>query len=125
MDILYWAFIFYILGAITRTAYGFLAKVIEAPEGELKFDAKYYATLLISILTSLVAAVATFAALPLPQTSSLLLVFVATFPVGYAINDVTNRGVNIFTSNANNRATLAEAKTAECESKEAPSHGKP
>ncbi len=105
MDILLWAFVFYTLGILSRTIYGFLAKIIETPEGELKFDIKYWATFLVSILMSFVAGAATFGNVSLPSTANLTLIFLTTYPLGYLINDATNRGVNILTTAAANKAS--------------------
>jgi len=46
------ALIFYIAGAVIRTAYGFLAKIATTPTNELQFDVKYWETMIMSIIVS-------------------------------------------------------------------------
>jgi hypothetical protein len=36
-----------------------------------------------------------------------MLIFLASFPVGYMINDATNRGINVFTQTALNKESTA------------------
>ena len=93
MDILIWALIFYSAGAVIRTAYGFLAKIATTPSGELQFDVKYWATMIMSIIVSFMGAIGTFA-LVIPPGINLVAVFLMAFPSGYALNDAANRGIN-------------------------------
>ncbi len=97
MDIVLLAFIFYIAGAITRTVVAYLAKIVTAPEGTITFNAKYWATMILSVILSFVAGVGTFTAVPIPAATSWVLVLAATFPLGYAINDGINITVDVAT----------------------------
>ncbi len=94
MDNLMYALIFYCLGAVTRTVYGFMAKIVTSGDSGLQFDAKYWATMVMSIIVSFMGAVGTFA-LVIPPDMSSAAVFLMAFPSGYAINDATNRGIGL------------------------------
>ena len=94
MDNLMWALIFYSAGAVIRTVYGFLAKIATRPSGELQFDVKYWATMIMSIIVSFMGAIGTFA-LVIPPDINFVAVFLMAFPSGYALNDVANRGINL------------------------------
>lgn len=114
MDTLLIALIFYIAGAITRTLVAYLLKVLSTPDDQLKFDTKYWVTLIISIVLTIVTGIGAFSAVSstIPVGASILAVFMMTFPAGYAISDLTNRGVNTIQENAANKAT-AQAEQAE------------
>ena len=119
MDNLMLALIFYIAGAVIRTAYGFLAKIATTPTSELQFDVKYWATMIMSIIVSFMGAIGTFA-LVIPPGINLVAVFLMAFPSGYALNDAANRGINLVqgisaksASDATNKALEAnKAKVA-------------
>lgn len=86
MDNLMLALIFYIAGAVIRTAYGFLAKITTTPTRELQFDVKYWATMIMSIIVSFMGAIGTFA-LVIPPGINVVAVFLMAFSSGYALND--------------------------------------
>ena len=94
MDNLVYALIFYVLGAVVRTVYGFMAKIVSSNNNDMQFDAKYWATMVMSIIVSFMGAVGTFA-LVIPPDISSVAVFLMAFPSGYAINDVANRGIGL------------------------------
>ena len=94
MDNLIYALIFYILGAVVRTVYGFMSKIITSDNSALQFDAKYWATMVMSIIVSFMGAIGTFA-LVVPPGINLVAVFLMAFPSGYALNDAANRGINL------------------------------
>ena len=94
MDTLMCALIFYALGAAVRTVYGFMAKIVTSNDSELQFDAKYWATMVMSIIVSLMGAVGTFAFV-VPPDMNVVAVFLMAFPSGYAVNDAANRGVGL------------------------------
>ena len=89
-----YALIFYCLGAITPTVYGFMAKIVTSGENDLQFDAKYWATMVMSIIVSFMGAIGTFA-LVIPPGINLVAVFLMAFPSGYALNDAANRGISL------------------------------
>jgi uncharacterized membrane protein len=60
MDNLLYPLIFYVLGAVVSTMYGFMAKIITSDNSALQFDAKYCATLVMSIIVSFMDAIGTF-----------------------------------------------------------------
>ncbi len=97
MDTILLAFLGYVLGALGRTVFGYLSKVIEAPE-TTSFDNKYWATMMISIILSFMTAAVTFNSLELPAIVNPTSLMLFTFALGYAANDVTNRGVNMIGS---------------------------
>lgn len=94
MELLLIAFICFASGAVIRTIYGFLSKILTTPENELKFDAKYWATLGISITTSFMAAIGAFTAFPIPEGVPMLYVVLGSLSSGYALNDAFNRGAS-------------------------------
>ena len=98
MDTLVIAFLIYIAGVVSRTVYGYLAKVAET--GKWTFDTKYLATFIMSLIASLAAGAMTFMGLAteIPADASLLLIFAIAFPSGYTINDGVNRAVNVATT---------------------------
>lgn len=112
MDNLMWALIFYISGAVIRTAYGFLAKIATTPTNELQFDVKYWATMIMSIIVSFMGAIGTFA-LVIPPGINLVAVFLMAFPSGYALNDAANRGINLVQGITAKSATDATNKALE------------
>jgi hypothetical protein len=91
MDLVLVAFVCFALGAIVRTMYGFLAKILTTPENELKFDAKYWATLIVSIMTSLMASAGAFMVYPIPQGVPVIYIVLGSLSAGYALNDGINR----------------------------------
>ena len=93
MDVTTIAFLCFIAGAIIRTVYGFLAKVVT--DG-VKFNAQYWATFGITVISTVMLAIAAFAALPIPAGVPLLYVILAALSSGYTINDVINRGVSTY-----------------------------
>jgi hypothetical protein len=111
MDNLMWALLFYIAGAVIRTAYGFLAKIATSPSGELQFDLKYWATMIMSIIVSFMGAIGTFA-LVIPPGINLVAVFLMAFPSGYALNDAANRGINLVQGISAKSASEATNKAA-------------
>jgi len=111
MDNLIYALIFYVLGAVVRTVYGFMAKIVTSNNSELQFDAKYWATMVMSIIVSFMGAIGTFA-LVIPPDISSVAVFLMAFPSGYAINDATNRGIGLVQgATAKTGSQTSEAKT--------------
>ena len=94
MDNLVYALIFYVLGAVVRTVYGFMAKIVSSNNNDMQFDAKYWATMVMSIIVSFMGAVGTFA-LVVPPDMNVVAVFLMAFPSGYAVNDAANRGVGL------------------------------
>lgn len=115
MDNLMYALIFYILGAVVRTVYGFMAKIITSDNSAMQFDAKYWATMVMSIIVSFMGAIGTFA-LVVPPGINLVAVFLMAFPAGYAVNDVANRGIGIVTgvaAKSGAEAAVAEKKTGD------------
>ena len=60
MDNLLYALIFYVLGAVVSTVYGFMAKIITSDNSALQFDAKDWATMVMRIIVSFMDAIGTF-----------------------------------------------------------------
>jgi hypothetical protein len=112
MDNLMLALIFYIAGAVIRTAYGFLAKIATTPTNELQFDVKYWATMIMSIIVSFMGAIGTFA-LVIPPGINLVAVFLMAFPSSYTLNDAANRGINLVQTISARSASDAAIKVLE------------
>lgn len=94
MDNIALALLFYVSGAVLRTVYGYLTKIVTSDEPTLQFNAKYWASMVMSIIASLMLALGTFS-LVLPPGINTVAVFLMSFPAGYAINDAVNRGINL------------------------------
>ncbi len=60
----------------------------------MQSDAKYWATMVMSIIISFVGAIGTFA-LVIPPGINVVAIFLLAFPSGYAVNDVANRGLGL------------------------------
>ena len=90
MDPILLAFTGYVLGALFRTLYDFLFKLLEDPS--IKWDQKYTVTLLISIILTLMSALVTFSTIQFPadQPVGTLLVSVT---MGFAVNHLVNKPV--------------------------------
>ena len=91
MDPILLAFTGYIIGALFRTTYDFLFKLLEDPE--IKWDQKYTVTLLISIILTLMSAMVTFSTIQFPadQPAGTLLFSVTT---GFAVNHLINKATS-------------------------------
>lgn len=88
MDIIFAAFLGYVIGAAGRTLYDYLFKIVENPD--LAFDRRYLVTMLVSIILSVLTATVTFSTVPIPDTSwNLVVFFMAT--MGFTINDLINK----------------------------------
>lgn len=99
MDILIVAFLGFVLGAIGRTAYDWLFKALGDPA--FKFDSKYVASMLISIILSFITASVTFSTVTLPIGSEYFVLF-AMVSEGYLINDVVNKPISYLSKKAGN-----------------------
>jgi len=91
MDILLIALIFYVVGAIFRTVYDFCFKIVEDPT--IKFDAKYAATMIISIILSFISAMVTFTLVEIPA-NGYAFVALAALSQGFAMNHIVNKPVD-------------------------------
>lgn len=91
MDPIVLAFVAYVLGGIGRTAYAFVFKALET--SELQFDQKYWFTMLLSILLTIVASPLTFVNVIIPVGSESY-ILLTSFAMGWAANDVINRPVS-------------------------------
>ena len=92
MEPLIVAFIGYILGALSRTAYDFLWKLLE--DSDIKWDQKYTVTFLLSVIVSFVSAVATFTTISIPlDVASQYTIIMLCFGQGFAINHLINKPV--------------------------------
>jgi magnesium-transporting ATPase (P-type) len=87
MDIVLIAFIGYVLGAIGRTTYDYLIKKLA--NEELTFDNTFIATMLISIILTLITATFTFPSTQVFGTEPFKVMFAAGAQ-GFAINHVLN-----------------------------------
>jgi hypothetical protein len=90
MDPILIAFLGYVLGALFRTLYDFLFKLLEAPE--TKFDQKYTVTMLISIILTLMSSVVTFSTLQLPVGMPYQILLLS-ITMGFAVNHLVNKPV--------------------------------
>ena len=93
-------FVCFAVGAIARTGVGFLSKIAEAPEGTLKFNAQYWATCAISIISTFFLAVAAFMSFPLPENVPLIYIVALGLSGGWTLNDLVNTGVSTYQNRA-------------------------
>lgn len=91
MDPVLLVFMGYVLGALFRTCYDFLFKLLEDPE--IKWDQKYTVTLLISIILTLMSAMVTFSTVQFPadQPGGTLLFSVT---MGFSVNHIVNKATS-------------------------------
>ena len=92
MEVSIVVFLCVLAGALLRTAYGCLGKIIESADS-LKFDVKFAATMFTSFLAASMSAVLAFAAFPVPEGVPVIYVVTAALSFGYALNDAVNRGL--------------------------------
>lgn len=95
IDIYTLGFIAYLVGTLFRTLYGYLWKMLENPD--LSFDKKYWVTMIISMILSIIIAFTTFMGVleQLPDTDvNRTFVFFTFVSLGYALNDMVNRPVS-------------------------------
>jgi len=90
MDIILAAFIGYVVGAVFRTSYDLLFKLLEKPE--LPLDRRYIVTMLISIILSFMSAAVTFSGIIIPEGSATV-VMLFTLSQGFMVNHLLNKGV--------------------------------
>ncbi len=88
----------FLVGAVLRTVVAYLQKYIETPD--LKFDGRYLATMVVSMIASSMFGILAFGNVQVAQALQLLstdLVYLALFAtaIGYTSNDLTNRGFSI------------------------------
>lgn len=95
MDIILMGFIGYVIGAVFRTSYDLLFKILEEPNVPL--DRRYIVTMLISIILSFMSAAVTFSGIVLPPGSEMV-VFVATLAQGFTVNHIINKPVTYLSS---------------------------
>lgn len=91
MDPILYSFLGYLIGALFRTLYHYLWKVIDRPD--LIFDRKYLATLLIAVILSVMSAAVTFTTLTFPVDGALFMLL-AAIPLGYMANDIINKPID-------------------------------
>jgi hypothetical protein len=88
MDPLLLAFIGYILGALGRTFYDFLFKLLE--DKTIKWDQTYTVTMLISIILTFISAAVTFPlGIVLPDNP--IVILLTTAPMGFTVNHLVNK----------------------------------
>lgn len=90
MDIILVAFLAYILGAIFRTTYDYLWKALEKPD--ITFDTKYWITMVISIILSMMSAMVTFTTFTIPVDGAMW-VFIACLTQGFMVNHLVNKPI--------------------------------
>jgi len=83
-------FVYFTLGAILRTVWGYLWKYLET--GELKWDHRYTATMIVSIIITLIFTITTFASLDLPTEWEFMHGF-GFIAIGFTMNTLFNSTV--------------------------------
>lgn len=91
MDIILAAFIGYVVGAVFRTSYDLLFKLLEKPD--MPLDRRYIITMLISIVLSFMSAAVTFSGVVIPEGSATM-VLILTLAQGFMVNHLLNKGVS-------------------------------
>jgi len=84
-------FICFLAGAILRTVWGYLWKVLEDPD--LIYDHKYTATLIISTILTTIFAATIFSQQTLPQQYDLMQVF-SFISIGFTANSLFNSPIS-------------------------------
>ncbi len=87
---------FIVLGALLQTALQFCYKVLKAPEGTLKFDARYFATLIASIILAVMGALALFAVFTIPVGLPVAYVIASATAAGFTVNVIVNVNADTF-----------------------------
>ena len=91
MDPIVLAFVGYLVGALFRTLYDFLWKAMDHPE--IVFDRKYLASMLISIILSLISSVVTFTTIQVPVDGATY-ILLATVAIGFTMNHLVNKPID-------------------------------
>ena len=90
MDIILIAFLAYTLGAVFRTIYDFLWKKMQ--DETITFDSKYWITMVISIILSIISAMVTFTTITVPADSATM-VFMLCLTTGFMMNHLVNKPI--------------------------------
>lgn len=85
------ALIGYILGAVFRTTYDYLWKIMGDPD--LIFDKKFLATMIVAILITAISAVAFFPTVTIP-TDTIAWTLLSCISIGFMANHLINKGVS-------------------------------
>ena len=96
IDIILLALIGYILGGVGRTVFDYLLKVVK--NDDFEFDAKYAASMIISIILTLITATFTF---PVTQSFGIepLPILLSSGAQGFAINHIVNGVIGVVKPN--------------------------
>jgi hypothetical protein len=82
-----------VLGALAQTLVRFLSKIIQS-SSPVSFDVKYWATMALSIILTLIAALGVFMVFPIPEGLPLVYIAVSALLSGFASNVVVNLTVD-------------------------------
>lgn len=96
MEIEIIALSFIVLGALLQTALQFCYKILKAPEGTLKFDTRYFATLIASIILAVIGALTLFSVFTIPAGLPVAYVIASATAAGFAVNVVVNVNADTF-----------------------------
>lgn len=102
MDPILLAFIFFALGAVGKTVYDYLWKIIENPD--LAFDVKYLMTMLVSILLTILTSPVAFLNVTIPVDGTAF-IMLSSFAMGFTMNHLVNRPVSYFAHRAEEKTT--------------------
>lgn len=105
MEIELLVLLFLIVGAVLNTVLQFCAKILQTPAGELKFDAKYWATLISAIVLTVFAALSAFMSFQIPADVPIAYVIAGAVSTGFTINVGINLGVNTYQAIQTNKKT--------------------
>lgn len=98
LDPIILAFVAYILGGIGRTSYAFIFKALK--DQAIRFDQKYWFTMLLSILLTIIASPVTFVNVVIPIGAETYIIL-TSFAMGWAANDIVNRPISFLASREN------------------------
>jgi len=90
VEILLIALLAYVIGALFRTVYDYLWKTLE--DESITFDTKYWLTMVISIILSIMSAMLTFTTLTIP-TDGAIWVFMSCLTTGFMMNHLVNKPI--------------------------------
>ena len=97
MDPILVAFLGYILGCVFRTTYDYLWKKLEADD--VTFDPKYWTTMIISVILSIMTAMVTFSEYAWPGVDQASLFFQA-LTTGFTLNHIVNKPISYLAKKA-------------------------
>jgi len=86
----YIAIVGVVIGVLLRTILPYLKKVKESGEVQISFEAKYAATLVISVIVTVITAIEALASMPSLAAANVCALFFGALAFGYAFHSTLN-----------------------------------